>query len=228
MALAEAPPAVFRIWNFRLGIELEAANLFYGLAEDLFRVYGENDPVARLARAAGDDELRHAQLCRAILKHSPEPLSEPAPRPQTALGPAHLNRRERILYTCVALGCVTESLSTALLTEMQSRAEAGQIKDTVHQILKDEVNHSRIGWAEIARAKRSADLSGLSRYVPAMIEEAVAGDVAPMLAAGQENWDLSRWGILAPAEAKNLMDQTLRAVVIPGLVQHGIPVNLSL
>lgn len=223
--LSQAPEIVFRIWNNRKAIELEAAVLFKRLGRDLSELRGPYDPVVLLAKEAANDELKHAELCQKILDLNPNYLKPIAPQLHTEMGPKNFRLSERVLYTCVAMSCVTETLSTALLVEMRTRAEEGLIKETVHQILSDEVNHSRIGWAELARAARSQDVSWLTRYIPKMLEAALVSDIAPMLSSREAQMDLSRWGILAPHEAKEIMARAVAEVIVPGLEKYSIHLN---
>jgi len=219
--LDKAPDAVFRVWSNRLRIELEAACLFKSLAENLKKIYGEEDAVASLAYEAYEDELRHAKLCREILSHGPQ-YNEPPMPDEIVIGPANLSIQDQIVYSCVAIGCVTETLSTALLTDMHEKANPGIIKETVHHILKDEVNHSRIGWAEISRAAKNRDVSWLSEYVPQMLQEAFVSEFEPLLAQNKAEFDHSGWGILPPARANEVMKAALEQVVVPSLRQFGV------
>lgn len=223
------PEAAFRIWHFRERIEIEAAFVFGKLAEHLSGIWGAEDHVATLALEAQQDELRHQQLCRAILNLSEQPYALPSlPPAPIVLGPKHLNPRQRGLYAAVAMGCVTESLSTALLLQMHKRACDGIFKDTVHAILKDEVNHARIGWAELARAQRYENIDWLSKYIPAMIHAAIADDIVPMVQNHGDERDLSAYGILLREEAKAIMNDTIQNVIAPGLKLYGITFESSM
>lgn len=213
--------AVFRIWNNRKRIEIEAAVLFGRLSQDISVLRGPADEVSQLAAAASADEFRHAEFCQQILDLNPTPLAPLEPN-HADLGPSNMNRRDRVLYACVAMGCVTETLSTALLGAMRERAAPGLIKDIVHKILTDEVNHSRIGWAELALAARSRDIAWLAKSIPGMIHGALVSDVAPMLNSREAQINLSEWGILPPAEAHVIITEALNEVVIPGLQHFGI------
>lgn len=221
-ALTQAPPAVFRVWRHRLRIEIEAAGLFQRLGESLAARRGRADPVAVLSFEAAADERRHAEACRRILAFNPSPRPELTPETQLTLGPPPLSSEDRDLYACVAMGCVTETLSTALLMEMRKRAAEGLVRDTVHSILTDEVNHGRIGWAEISLAARNRDVAWISPHIPAMIRAALASDVEPMLARAEAREDLSAWGILPPAEAQSIMRATVCDVILPGLREYGV------
>ena len=221
-SLCYAPDAVFRVWCHRERIELEAAALFTRMANGLARIYGNADEIAALSREAGADELRHADRCRQILTYAPRVYPRAVPFSDSELGPLTLSPVDQVLYACVAVGCVTETLSTALLVQMHKVAAPGLIRDTVHEILSDEVNHSRIGWAELARAAQTRDISWLGDLVPAMIRAALSGDVDPMLSSAEGKQDLSEFGILPPVQAQNLMRLTIANIVLPGLAKYGV------
>jgi hypothetical protein len=215
--LAQAPDSVFRIWRNRLRIEYEAASLFGQLGDQLTKIYGEKDEVVGLCQRAEQEELNHARMCIEIIKYSGEPVEFSYKRQNIHLGPLGLSLSRQILYTSLALSCVTETLSTALLTEMAKRAEPGLIHNTVHQILKDEVRHARLGWAQLNRQKE--DLNWVQPYIPLMIKEAVFGEIQPMLSR-----DLSSWGILSPRDAQIIIQNTIEQVIRPGLERYGLKV----
>ena len=217
--LTTAPDPVFRVWNNRLKTELEAAHLFSQMARDLTLLRGANDEIAKMSQAASDDEKRHAGLCQEILRFNRAPLEPLNPVYHSQLGPL-TKIQDRLLYACVAVGCVTETLSTALLIEMRKRAAPGIIRRTIEEILVDEIDHSRIGWAELARASRTENISWLSQFIPAMINEALQADVRPIVSQSQN--DFSQWGILPATDAKEIMAQTIHEVIAPGLKEYGI------
>lgn len=222
--LMQAPDAVFRVWRHREKIEIEAAHLFNKMSVGLSSLWGENDAIAILANKAATDELRHAERCRKILSFSKTPHTPFVLKEDVVLGPKTLSLEDQVLYSCVAVGCVTETLSTALLVEMHKRAADGLIRETVHEILTDEIGHSRIGWAELARAAEKRDISWLQNHIPAMIHAALTTDVKPMLNSNEGKRDLSEFGILPPIQAQALMKETIHEVVLPGLKKFGLKV----
>lgn len=216
------PSAVFRTWHFREQIEVEAASVFYVLGQHLSVLWGADDPVTKLAFSAQQDELRHQKLCRAILEYATTPYG-PVKDPSTSiLGPLHLSTRERALYMAVAMGCVTETLSSALLLEMQRRAKVGIIKDTIHSILRDEINHARIGWAELSRAEQHHNIDWLNDHLTSMLSVAFASDIEPMLNQDSSDLDLSPFGILRRSEAIAIMKRAVTEVITPGLKRYGL------
>lgn len=221
-SLHTAPDAVFRVWRQRLKIEFEAAAAFRALARDLLSLYGENDPVAKLSREAAEDEIRHADLCRRILTHGPAHNFQGDTLAELRLGPERKIVARQALYNAVAMGCVTESLSTALLIEMKKRAARGMIYDTVHEIAVDEVKHSRIGWAQLARAAGEGDIQWLGSHVTKMIQVALNEEIDPLVVDRGFTPNLSEWGILPRAEALGIMRDVVEEVIRPGLQHFGL------
>jgi hypothetical protein len=217
--LINAPREVFQIWRNREHIEIEATIVFDQLAKDLRELWGEQDQISALALRSSHDELRHAKRCREILSHGPDLGPALTPNYKVQFGPANLSLIQRILYTAIGVCCITETMSTALLIEMHQRANAGIIKNTIHEILVDEVDHGRIGWAIISRLSKTEDLSWIAEDLPKLIKEAFQSDITPMLGVTQ---DLSPWGILLEKDARPIMNKTLETVIYPGLKSFGV------
>lgn len=224
----DVPDAVYRVWRYRDRVELEAADLFGRLASEIRALRGPSDEVAALSQRAAEDEKRHSVLCRRILSHSPIPVETLEPNLGLSLGPKGLSREGGVLYAAVAMGCVTETLSAALLVNMQPKAGPALFRNTVHDILVDEIRHSRLGWAELARAASETEVSWLSAHIPGMIRDAIRSDIKPMVPKAEI--DLSHWGVLPYSVARPLMEQTVNEVILPGLAKFGIyfePFSLS-
>ncbi len=224
--LPDPPPvAVALLWRHRERVEHEAAALFATLAEELAAT--GHGVLAGRARAAAADEVRHAARCRAIVDACVTGLAPLAPT-RPVLGPAgaRLDRRRGALYASVAIGCVTETLSCALLLAMRAVATFAPVKAAIEAIVKDEIEHGRLGWAHLAAEAERADVGWLGAHVPAMRAAALAEDVSPLLAASARArpvaGPLARYGILTRAEVTALVDDTWRVVIAPGLDRFGI------
>ena len=212
------------MWRYRERIELEAADQFEWLAGELAAV-GASPAVVELAREAAADERQHALLCRQLVDRFEPGLAPLPPAPVQRLGPHRLARRDAVLYACVAMSCVTETLSAALLLHMRAAATDERVAATVHHILKDEIDHSRLGWAHLAAEAGRGDVGWLADHVPAMLREAMAADLEPMAAKGQ---DLSAYGILPAARVHAIVRQTVTEVIAPGLARHGVETGAQL
>ena len=224
---------VAAIWWHREAIEHEAAALFEQLAA-LLRQTGAPAELIAMATQAADDEREHAVLCRAIIAQTGVELPPRRAEPPPPLGPTALSPRERALYAAVAISCVTETLSAALLLAIRERAEPALIKETVQRILKDEVAHSRLGWALLAHEAEhggQASLGWLAAHLPEMVAEAIAADVDPMSEAGLSagdadeaapRLDLSAYGILRRERVAEVVSEAVATVIMPGLERFGI------
>jgi hypothetical protein len=208
------------LWSFRAGAELEAAARFRRLAT-LLRDTGARSVVVDMARAAADDELRHHVRCRALAQRfgaSVASSSEPTAAPLRTNG---CTPAEQVLYETVAMGCVTETLSTALLLEMRTVATDDEVRDTVDEILRDEVEHARLGWAHVAAEVSRRDLAYLGPQLPAMLAHTVHAEIF----AEHDDVDatpLAGLGALPRSRRCALFVQCMRQVVFPGLALHGV------
>jgi len=206
------------IWRVRERTEHEAAALFARLASDMSEA-GVPDTLVTLAKRSSDDERTHAGHCRRIvdeLSVGHDPLE---PDLDIVLGNERTPLR-RALYTSVALGCITETLSTALLIEMRPHARLGVLRDGLDAILADEVRHSRLGWAHLAFEAERGEVSWLDASVPAMVRDALAADVPPDAGPGVR--DLRALGILARADVKRIFELTFETTIVPGLARFGV------
>lgn len=215
--------AAGRLWAFRAGVELQAAARFEDLAVRLGAHEAAPDVVGLAARA-GADEHRHHALCVELARHFGV---EPAPPSQVHPTPVGLGRedpRERLLAEVVAMSCVTESLSTALLIEMRREATDSRVREVAHEVLRDEVDHARLGWAHLAtEASRGLDVSWLGPRLPQMlaatVHEELFGAPEPDPAAAVR---LEGLGGLRRRTRCDVFVGTMEGVVFRGLERFGV------
>lgn len=215
-----------RVWEDRRRVELEAAARFERLARELAR-HGAAAPVVALTEQASADEHRHAEQCAALVHHfGGETLAAPAIDLRPA-APRGLSPKEQLLYEVVALCCVTETLSVALLGALSERATDPFARQTMHAILKDEVDHARIGWAHLADARARGARDVVGPHLPAILRATVEEE---LFVPGQEHplqAELGGLGSLSRAERLRLFEETMRAVTFPGLSRFGIDASLG-
>ena len=214
-AFHQSDDRVGRVWQVRERTEYEAASHFAHLAGEL-RALGYPESLALMAVRAARDELEHARLCREVIA-SHAPALPPLPPHPTQLGPGSLSRWQRTLYQAVALCCVTETLSVALLLEMRACVRDPAAAEAVGRIARDESRHSQIGWAALAHARSAGDLAWVSAHLPAMLRAALHSEELPA-AAG----DLADHGILPAARCRAVTGAVIDEVILPGLRRYGI------
>lgn len=208
-------------WAFRYRVELDAALRFARLGERL-ETLAAPEVLVSLARRAASDEQRHAALCEELaLAYGHLSLPEP-PTAVAEVAPVGLPLRQQVLYELVAACCITETESAAVLTTLNATDTAPRVRKVLRDLLRDEVSHSRLGWAYLAREHEAGAVAWLDRHIPFML----AGSISPTLFASgtpaEESPVLPRHGVLPHAHKRATFVRTLEEVVLPGLERFGV------
>ncbi|MRG95482.1 ferritin-like domain-containing protein [Polyangium spumosum] len=219
---ATAREAAALIWRSRARAELEASARFTRLAGDLAACDAVS-PVVTMAREAAEDERRHAVQCVALVRELGGKAFELGPAPAACkVGPSGLEPRERLLYEVVAMSCVTETLSAALLGELVARAIDPLVRETMQSILRDEVDHARLGWAHLAAEHERGAPDVVGPSLPAMLAGTVSEELFASWAEHPAAESLSGLGALDRAERRRIFRDTMSLVVFPGLRRFGV------
>ena len=210
-----------RVWCRRLCVEREAADRFRRLARELAQVSAADEVVA-LAGSAADDELRHAALCEELVVHFGGAVPATQKAVATKIGPSALSPRQRVLFEMVAMGCVTETLSTALLGALVDRARDPLAQRIMREILRDEVKHSRLGWAHLAAEHAAGQPDCVGQSLPRMLQATVREELFSTDAEHALQDELSGMGSLSRRERRETFINTMTQVVFPGLAKFGV------
>ncbi|MCU0654267.1 MAG: hypothetical protein MUF64_02935 [Polyangiaceae bacterium] len=140
------------IWQARAASELRVATSFEVIAADL-RVLRADPLLVALAERGIDDEHRHHQLCLLVASRLKGAEVEP-PEPLLHAVPQHPGAPERLLPSLHVLGhCVmNETFASAFLEASLAAAQGPVTQAAVRELLSDEIDHARIGWAYLASA----------------------------------------------------------------------------
>ncbi len=225
-ALAIARRRAARVWAMRGRVEREAAARFARIASRLASVAAA-PVVVDLARRAHADEDRHALRCDELVELLGDGSTSRRPRVAIELpeiAPSGLTFREGVLYEVVAMSCITETLSTALLGELRDATPEGRVREVLSEILKDEVQHARLGWAHLASERSRGPGRFLAEALPRMLEDTASSEVfqvgEPDAADVAEA--LRGMGALPRTERRARLAETLEQVVFPGLESLGV------
>jgi|RhiMethySRZTD1v2_1073278.scaffolds.fasta_scaffold62985_2 hypothetical protein len=213
-----------RIWAERRRFELEAAQRFAWMAGEL-RTLGASARVSEQAEMAADDELRHADSCARLTEHFGRAAADATPQPLRRVAPRGLDRKDALHYEIVALSCVTETLSTALLGALLECATDSLAKRTMHSILRDEVRHSRLGWAYLTEVSSQRAMDAVSAHLPAMLQATLSSELFDETPVDPVQAELAGLGQLERRERLRVVRETLECVVFPGLARYGADVS---
>ncbi len=148
--------ALTEIWLRRAAMERRVADSFQVIHGCLVRRRSPAELV-ELAERAIDDEFRHAELSRVVASRYAG--HELAPPPRLPLEtPKHKGASEELRDTLFIVGqCVlNETTAGAYLECCLNRAEGALAKVACSELLGDEIDHGRIGWAHLASLDASA------------------------------------------------------------------------
>lgn len=215
-------PVIADAWAFRCKVELEADIRFARLSRRLAAL-GAPKLLVELSQRASEDERRHAMLCREVAREYGHAAAESVDEGDVPdIAPRRLSERQKVLYELVASCCITETESMSVLTTLLHAARGGWMKGVLQEIARDEVSHSRLGWAFLASEHSSTSVQFLGALVPDMLEGTVTEGLFAQAAPRFEDLELLQHGVLPHSTKREIFIQTLQDVVFPGLQFHGI------
>jgi Rubrerythrin len=207
-------------WAVRYGIETGASLRFGALARRLDGI-GAPRALVELAGRASRDETRHAAHCeRFFRKLGGSRLS--AVGEVIEYAPPGLPDRERLTYELVSQCCVAETQSTATLVTLLDAAETAELKSVLQELARDEVHHSRLGWAYLAWARPRVDFTFLGPLLPAMIAGSAGPEMFEPPPADVDRPELLRQGVVPQSMRRRVYIETLETVVFPGFETLGV------
>lgn len=93
----------------------------------------------------------------------------------------------------------------------------------MHRILRDEVDHARLGRAHLAAERERGVGDVIGAHLPAMLAGTVAAEVLFSSEAEDPAQDaLSGLGALGRGESRRIFSETMRLVGFPGLRRFGV------
>lgn len=217
-ALDEATRAlVSKSWLSRAAAERRAADIFELIAASLRALDGQA-VLIELADRSIDDELRHAEICRLV-------ASRYAGRELSAERlfvdpPAHVGASEALRHSMWIVGqcAFNETTASAFLDESLEQSRAPLARAALRELLSDEIDHARIGWAHLASMSRSR-LQELAAFIPRMLE---ANRREWSRAAGADDDRYAAHGFISRAAIARVVDAAEREVIAPGLERLGL------
>jgi hypothetical protein len=210
-----------RQWQERATAELRVASMFAVIAREVFE--GGADPaVMRLVARAVSDEVRHAEICRLLaaryLGHEVAwPPPGPVPLPPHGTAPDELRPTLHIAAMC----CINETLASAWLETCRADATVPLARAALRELLADDVDHARIGWAHLASSMVTpAVRSKIAGWLPRLLE---ASMLPWLVGAGEPGYaGFPAHGVPSSATTRDVVKTTARDVVLVGFEQLGV------
>lgn len=235
--LAELDPALARslaeIWWTQSATELRVASSF-AIVQGALEGLGAEASLIALAHRAIDDEHRHAQLCLELAtRYAARATSDTAPdtapggrtlAPPPALPhqqPRHEAAASEALRRClfvVGQCALNETFASAYLTTAHKPAASPLARAALHELLRDEIDHSRLGWAYLST-------------LPASLRDEVSDWLLPLTIANLREWRTSaashahayeRHGVPSAEAVRVALDEVLGEVLLPGFAHVGL------
>ncbi len=216
-------------WRARMVHEHHSAAVFSRLLPQLMAAGADLEFKTCVLRMSMD-ELRHASLCAGVVGLlGGEPEAETDLRTQPLPEHEDATAAEAALRNVMFVGCLSETVSIALLTEERELTTEPVIRRVVDQLAADEVLHAKLGWSYLAhvwpsfdeaqRARTDAYLPVAFGYLEAKMLEAMPllGELPDELRAEAE-----ALGCLASEDGRELLYATLEGVIAPRLRDYGL------
>jgi hypothetical protein len=133
-----------------------------------------------------------------------------------------MDPRDRLLWEMVSVCCIAETMNTSLMTRCLEVAKDEEIRTTLHELLRDEVRHARLGWAHLAAERAHGRGAFLSDVLPLMLEASIEPGFLESDPLGPWVDALFDYGELPWTELVQIFRETLELVVFKGLDSMGI------
>jgi len=215
-----ARAAVGELWRSRAASELRVGARFAQIRQAL-SPSARPEVLASLTAAVGD-ETRHSELCaRVAARYAPAlpPFLPPPPEPPLVrFGDA--DEPLSLLLHLVLQSCLNESTSTVYLRDAMKLCRPGLARETLRQLLSDDVEHARLGWAHLASASVSGtDRQHVARALPALLR--VSAGLWTDVPERSEPW-FGEHGCAGRAVARAAFESAAREIVLPGMAHVGV------
>ena len=214
-------------WNERAAREYGSGAVAHHFTLWLIQL-GASPDLIRAGLDVVEDELRHAEMCRALVTSAGQ---MPLPvLPQEGL---ELTRREDtplehdLLRYCISAFCINETTAVRMFQRMRALATVPAASATIEVFLADEIRHREFGWVTLewllrgpaGAALRPLVLPELHRVISA--RTAHFADADEISRSSPPGPDERAWGILGRDEYSAIFAHTLVRDVEPRLARLG-------
>jgi hypothetical protein len=211
------------VWHARGATERRVGDSFV-VVRDALLALNADPALAALAERAIDDEHRHAELCRVVAsRYAERDLAAPALLPLKVPGHKGASPALRCTLHIVGQCAMNETFASAFLEACVDVTTAALARAAIRELLSDEIDHARIGWAHLAAVSQDT-------------RAAVAPWLLAMTKANLKMWrdaprpyiasdTYSAHGAPDPTMVEEALLAALSDLIMPGLRSVGIAAN---
>ena len=98
------------------------------------------------------------------------------------------------------------------------------MRETIREILKDEIDHGRMGWAYLAHCAKDSDLGFVARHLPLLLDAAIEDELFDTPDPDDPDAATMMLGTLPRVERARLFQAAISELVLPGLEHFGVDV----
>jgi hypothetical protein len=207
-------------WANRAASELTAGVVFANI-EGALRARAVAPEVLALVARAPADEARHAEICRRVASRYLE-IEVPFPEPRPVRKPAPRAEQRGITATLLVVlnSCLNESVAMVFLRTCLEQAQSELVRLALRELMREEVDHARIGWAHLASPEVSdAERAVVSQELPRLI-----GEIRRAWLTDNPSHVPVGHGCLARAGIESVLDEALADLILPGFEHCGVAV----
>ena len=158
--------------------------------------HGAPKGIGDLCHRAAEDARKHGAQCIKLAQSfgvevNVDGISRPGP-----LAPPTLHIDRRILYEMVAVSCIDETLSGAMLGQIYQRSKYPPIRLAAHMMFSDGVWHSRAGWGYLGAVQQGQSVGWLSMYLIDLLERTSEHEIRKPVAIQEWSDALGDYGEL--------------------------------
>lgn len=206
------------LWARRALTEMTGARAFARLRRDL-SLDGADAVVMDLVERAIQDEIFHSELCVRVAAHH-LPDGDPPPGAfEDGLDFESCDPRAARLLRVVLHSCMNETVAAAYLRECLKQAVSPLIQETIKNLLQDEVDHARIGWAHLASSRVGpGERAAIARALPSLLDLIYRGWLGRRT---HESVPVGH-GSLGAEDNGRVVREAMDGLVLPGLAEVGV------
>ncbi|MBR58212.1 MAG: hypothetical protein CMH54_09345 [Myxococcales bacterium] len=217
--------SAIKTWKGRMVNEHISARVFAALVPQMMK---SGLPSRWQEEIAGmiQQELRHGRQCAAMVHAlGGEAVAE---LPELSQVPEHpdCSPLEGLLRNIISISCLSETVAVSLIGAEHEDVGPPEMRETLGQILAEEVQHARFGWMVMRETsdRIPPDMKErLGDYLVGAFKHLRDHELAALPNDHTPSDEASKVGVCDGNDARALFFDTVEQVIIPGLEEHGLP-----